>query len=341
MAHLEVHTKAGVKRCNLGASKLTIGRHASNSVTISDDKLISRHHCQIEFSNTGYVLRDLDSRNGTKIDGLDIVSVVLRSGTEFLVGDTTFKFIDDGQTVQVAAGQLPHADPSQPRGVSSDTMAGLDEAIEVEEGTPVLLEEDEPGPGGRYGIGSFTALLKVGRDVPYGLSDIALINARGKVVHSATGRETRSRDATAEAIDIIRLLLLGCIRSGASDIHMEPQQDGLGQPHHRSQVLILPRLRQVSPGVVQAQLRSQPEQGRVAGTLIGLGVQGQGLNLPTVGNDLFAQVEAGVEVHQDSTVLEQRGELRQRVNLPAPGIDQGEAGEKGLLLEGGLHLGGA
>jgi general secretion pathway protein E len=228
MAHLEVHTQSGLKRCNLAKSKVTIGRHASNSVIIDDDKLISRHHCQIEQSQNGYILRDLDSRNGTKMDGLDIVSVVLRSGTEFLVGGTKVRFIDDGQTVQVAPGQLPGHGDAPLGGRSSDTMTG-DDAIEIEAGAPVLLDEDEADPitgSGGYGIGSFTALLRVGKNLPYGLSEVALINARGKTVHAASGGEARSKDSTAEAIDVIRLLMLGCIRSGASDIHMEPKREG-------------------------------------------------------------------------------------------------------------------
>jgi general secretion pathway protein E len=229
MAHLEVHTSSGVKRCNLARSKVTLGRHASNSVTIDDDKLISRHHCQIERSANGYVLRDLDSRNGTKMDGLDIVSVVLRSGTQFLVGGTVVKFIDDGQTVQVEPGQLPGQDPGHAGGRSSDTMAGGDDGIDIEAGAPVILDENDGDPitgGGGYGIGSFTALLTVGKNVPYGLSEVALVNARGKTVHAASGGAARSADATAEAIDVVRLLMLGCIRSGASDIHMEPKREG-------------------------------------------------------------------------------------------------------------------
>jgi len=228
MAHLEVLTNSGVKRCNLAKSKVTIGRHASNSVIIDDDKLISRHHCQIEQSANGYVLRDLDSRNGTKMDGLDIVSVVLKSGTSFLVGGTEVRFIDDGAMVQVAPGQLPGYGAGPHGGRSSDTMTG-DEGIEIEAGAPVLLDEDEADPitgGGGYGIGSFTALLTVGQDVPYGLAEVALINARGKTVHAASGGEARGKDTTAEAIDVVRLLMLGCIRSNASDIHLEPKREG-------------------------------------------------------------------------------------------------------------------
>ncbi len=156
---------------------------------------------------------------------------MLRSGAVFLVGGTAVKFIDDGQTVQVDAGQLPHADPSQPRARSSDTMTGEEEVLDLEVGEPVLLDEDDgSGSGGRggggYGIGSFAALLKVGQNVPYGLSKVALINARGQTVHSASGADKRAKGSGAEAIDIMRLLLLGCIRSGASDIHMEPKREG-------------------------------------------------------------------------------------------------------------------
>ncbi|MEZ6191913.1 MAG: ATPase, T2SS/T4P/T4SS family [Phycisphaerales bacterium] len=226
MAHLEVHTRSGIKKCELAAGQFTIGRHASNSVAVTDDNLMSRHHCQIELANTGYVLRDLDSRNGTKIDGLDIVSVVLKPGTQFIAGGTAVVFVDDSPAAQPAA---PISDSGNAYGMA---FAGMDsEAIEldVEPGRPAVTDDDEDTRGvggGNYGIGSFTALLTVGKDVPYGLSDVALINARGKTVHAASGGAARSKDATAEAIDIIRLLLLGCIRSGASDIHMEPKREG-------------------------------------------------------------------------------------------------------------------
>lgn len=226
MAHLEVHTPEGVKRCNLATSKVTIGRSANNSVAIENDKLISRHHCQIEWTQNRYVLRDMDSRNGTKIAGQNVGSVVLRSGSVFLVGETSIKFIDDGQTVQVDPKQLPHADPSRQRVKMSDTVAGDEEALDLEPGKPVLLDEDEGPTGGGYGIGSLTALLKVGKDVPYGPTKVALVNARGNIVHGADGDKKQGRGSSAEVLDIMRLLLLGCIRSGASDIHMEPKREG-------------------------------------------------------------------------------------------------------------------
>ncbi len=229
MAYLQVHTRSGIQRCELAAGQFTIGRHASNSLAITDDNLLSRHHCQIELSAGGYVLRDLDSRNGTKIDGLDIVSAVLKPGTQFIAGGTTVVFVDDqpapGHAHAANAGHArAYGNPGDDDGMETEAIA-----LDIEPGRPAMVEQDT-GPigvgGGNYGIGSFTALLTVGKDVPYGLADVALINARGKTIHAASGGVARSKDATAEAIDIIRLLLLGCIRSGASDIHMEPKREG-------------------------------------------------------------------------------------------------------------------
>ncbi len=214
MAHLEVQTSSGVKRVDLTNGKVTIGRHASNSLVLSEDKRISRHHCQIEKSDVGFVLRDLDSRNGTKIDGLDIVSVVLRSGMRFTVGDTQITFVDDSPA------------PARRTAPSRDSVEESVGVVEVEPDKPALGNDTPHVSSGNYGIGSFSALLKVGKDVPYGVSDISLINARGHIVHAASGAQARSKDATAETIDIIRLLVLGCIRSGASDIHMEPKREG-------------------------------------------------------------------------------------------------------------------
>src|SRR5690606_38601371 len=71
-----------------------------------------------------------------------------------------------------------------------------------------------------FGNGTLEALAKVGRDVPYDAQRVALIDGRGKTVH---GTDT-SNNAAAETIRVLRLLLLACLRTGASDLHIEPRQ---------------------------------------------------------------------------------------------------------------------
>jgi type II secretory ATPase GspE/PulE/Tfp pilus assembly ATPase PilB-like protein len=52
--------------------------------------------------------------------------------------------------------------------------------------------------------------------------DIALVDARGITLHAADSEDS---DAPAESVQIMRLLLLACFRSRASDLHMEPKPE--------------------------------------------------------------------------------------------------------------------
>jgi hypothetical protein len=55
------------------SNRFTIGRAKNNDIRIVDFA-ISRLHAMIEYSSGGYLLRDCDSRNGTKINGRRIHS---------------------------------------------------------------------------------------------------------------------------------------------------------------------------------------------------------------------------------------------------------------------------
>ena len=57
---------------------------------------------------------------------------------------------------------------------------------------------------------------------PFGEDEIALISARGQVMHAAG---SRGRSKRREPVDIFRLLLVICARTRATDIHLEPKTD--------------------------------------------------------------------------------------------------------------------
>src|SRR5262249_20894222 len=65
----------------------TIGSHPSNDLVI-DDPTVSRFHCEIKLDARGTRLRDLDSRNGTLLDGIPIVEGFLRGGSLIRLGRT-------------------------------------------------------------------------------------------------------------------------------------------------------------------------------------------------------------------------------------------------------------
>jgi len=56
---------------------ITIGRAPDNMIVI-DDPSVSNRHAHLELSGETYRLKDLDSTNGTKVNGVPITQTALR-----------------------------------------------------------------------------------------------------------------------------------------------------------------------------------------------------------------------------------------------------------------------
>jgi pSer/pThr/pTyr-binding forkhead associated (FHA) protein len=69
-----------------------IGRDPASDITPRDSR-ISRQHAVIVYVDGSYILKDLDSTNGTFMNGASIKQASLRHGDKFRVGETTFQFI--------------------------------------------------------------------------------------------------------------------------------------------------------------------------------------------------------------------------------------------------------
>lgn len=70
---------------------LTMGREANNTVSINDP-FASNRHLRIEKRQKGYLLRDLQSRNGTLLNGTSIVEAYLTNNDKVMVGESLFIF---------------------------------------------------------------------------------------------------------------------------------------------------------------------------------------------------------------------------------------------------------
>ena len=77
----------------------TLGRDPSSDYQIHDAAM-SRRHCTIDRRDTGWVIVDLDSRNGTMVNGVPVRAQALTDGDQIRVGDSVFLF---------AAGASPGA----------------------------------------------------------------------------------------------------------------------------------------------------------------------------------------------------------------------------------------
>ena len=83
----EVHT------LELGTTPATIGRGGSCAVTIKDN-LSSRQHCQVRRSTEGYEVVDLESRNGTRLNGVSITQSPLKHGDVITIGHAQITYVE-------------------------------------------------------------------------------------------------------------------------------------------------------------------------------------------------------------------------------------------------------
>ena len=71
---------------------LSVGGAADNSVTLHD-RAVSRYHCRIEPGAKRVLVRDLDSTNGTWVDGVRVSRHELRPGTRLRLGRTDLRVV--------------------------------------------------------------------------------------------------------------------------------------------------------------------------------------------------------------------------------------------------------
>lgn len=71
--------------------KLTVGSHPANTVSI-DDAALSRFHCELCVESSGVWVRDLDSSNGTVVDGVRVRDAAIRDGSIISCGRSRLRF---------------------------------------------------------------------------------------------------------------------------------------------------------------------------------------------------------------------------------------------------------
>jgi hypothetical protein len=79
------------ERFVLGDTVVTIGR-LPESVLVLEDPNVSRQHAEIRPAGAGFVLADLGSTNGSKVNGVKVSERVLQDGDELTFGGTSFRF---------------------------------------------------------------------------------------------------------------------------------------------------------------------------------------------------------------------------------------------------------
>ncbi len=80
--------------------RCSLGSHASNDVVL-DDPAVSRFHCEVLVGGEGARVRDLDSKNGTVLDGVRVKDATPRSGSLITLGRSVVRLELEQKTARL------------------------------------------------------------------------------------------------------------------------------------------------------------------------------------------------------------------------------------------------
>ncbi|HMO24862.1 MAG TPA: GspE/PulE family protein [Tepidisphaeraceae bacterium] len=195
MAYLVYNIDDSAKRVHIGAAPITVGRQVGNLITLKGDDLISRFHAQFERRGEDIWVKDMGSRNGTRVNGKVVVEWKLKPGDVITIGKTAFTLTGEQQTIP-----------------ANTPAAREPERFEV--------ASEAAGVAPARALAHLAASLP---NKPFEQSDIVLMDAKGRVSHDVW---RQGDEVPAEAVTLLRLILLVSFRTRASDIHIEPRNDG-------------------------------------------------------------------------------------------------------------------
>ncbi len=76
----------------LTPGEISIGRHTSNQICVGDLR-VSRRHCLLRCNRDRFTLVDLESRNGSFVNGVPVKERELEEGDRIEIGDSVFLFL--------------------------------------------------------------------------------------------------------------------------------------------------------------------------------------------------------------------------------------------------------
>lgn len=167
-----------IKEVQLTKDKTTLGRRPYNDIVI-DNLAVSGEHAILQMTGGDVVLEDLNSTNGTYVNGKAVKRQQLHSGDAIEIGKYKIKFLadnaaEDFDKTTIVKARPPAAPPSR---------------------SPLTASSGLPtGGGDSTGLGAFHAAIKVlsgaasGREVPL-TKVVTTIGKPGVAVAAITRRQ--------------------------------------------------------------------------------------------------------------------------------------------------------
>jgi Nif-specific regulatory protein len=202
----------------LDTGPVTLGRHRENGIQVRD-LAVSRQHCALSFEDGRFVLRDLESRHGTFVNGVPVRERVLEPGDRIHVGSSLFLF-ETGE------------EKSEPGG----EPGLLDDAGYVAESTVCWsLEAPHPGPA------ALSAVLPPGSDPGRAERDLAALLQASEDLAGASAALPLARrllDLVFAVAPAHRAALLLLDRDGVPEAGFARDRSGATAPFAISRTLL-------------------------------------------------------------------------------------------------------
>lgn len=144
MAIVTLRVLEGLERGKIYArmqTPVSIGREDDNTIQLNDDR-VSRFHAKLQDDGGRVILTDLDSTNGTRVNGHPVQVKVLQPGDLLMIGRCVLLF------GEFPDGMKPRSAPDQEQAANRtailDEAGGAGESVDVDFLSPPPGEEHEP-----------------------------------------------------------------------------------------------------------------------------------------------------------------------------------------------------
>lgn len=134
------------RRFELGKKKLIkVGKKSDNDI-VTNDKTVSRYHIEIQLTDdNSYLLRDLNSTNGTIINGMKVKEAFLSPGDLIEIGKTKIEFQSFDEKVQIEPSNKNEFGDMVGRSRKMRQIFGILEKISPSQATVII--DGETGTG--------------------------------------------------------------------------------------------------------------------------------------------------------------------------------------------------
>ncbi len=135
---------------NLGTEAVTIGRKPHNTIQLTEQN-VSRNHAKLVFQDDGWLIEDLGSYNGVKVNGVAIAgSTLLRESDLIQIGDYHLTLTDDVDRATVDIGPRMAANDGMVTGAVTGMASGELPSVSVEDLPPMRAPSFAPGDSAAF-----------------------------------------------------------------------------------------------------------------------------------------------------------------------------------------------